>query len=139
MSKLQLNRSIWVRRVFVSLGFMSLLAGFMGVFLPILPTVPFLLLAAFCFARGSARFHQWLLDHHLTGPLIRDWYQHQSIRSSTRRRAALLIVLSFSLSILLVPSLWLRLLLAVAGVMLLIALWRLPVRDVRPEPGAADS
>jgi uncharacterized membrane protein YbaN (DUF454 family) len=132
MTRLRLHRSVWVRRVFIGLGFVSLLAGFVGVFLPILPTVPFVLLAAFCFSRGSARFHRWLLDHRLTGPLIRDWYQHQSIRSSTRRRATLLIVLSFSLSILLVPIFWLRLALASSGAMLLIVLWRLPLRDVRP-------
>lgn len=139
MMRLQLHHSIWVRRVFIGLGFVSLLTGLVGVFLPILPTVPFVLLAAFCFARGSERFHQWLLAHRLTGPLIRDWYRHQSIRSSIRRRATLLIVMSFSLSILLMPILWLKLALAASGAMLLVVLWRLPVRDVRSEPGPADS
>ena len=132
MTHLRLHRSIWVRRVFIGLGFISLLVGFVGVLLPVLPTVPFVLLAAFCFARGSSRFHRWLLDHRFTGPLIRDWYQHQSIRRSTRQGATLLILLSFILSILLLPVFWFRLALTLSGVMLLIVLWRLPVRDAPP-------
>lgn len=128
MSQLRLHRSIWVRWIYVGLGFASLLAGLVGVFLPVLPTVPFILLAAFCFARGSARFHRWLLRHRLTGPLIRDWYQHRSIRPATRRRAALLITLSFSLSILLVPIVWLKLALTALGLALLVMLWRVPLR-----------
>lgn len=96
--------------------------------LPILPTVPFILLAAFCFARGSQRFHQRLLDYHLTGPLIRDWYVHKSIRPSLKRWAYLLTVASFSFSILIIEILWIRLTLAALGLILLFGLWRVPTR-----------
>lgn len=53
--------------------------GLAGVFLPLLPTTPFLLLAAGCFARSSPAFHDWLLTHPLLGPYIRDWDRDRSI------------------------------------------------------------
>ena len=55
------------------LGMAFVALGFAGVFLPLLPTTPFLLLAAACFARSSPAFHDWLLSHRLLGPYIRDW------------------------------------------------------------------
>lgn len=129
MNGLRLYRSRWLRRLFIGLGFLSLLTGFLGVFLPVLPTVPFILLAAFCFARGSARFHRWLLQHRLTGPMIRDWNQHRSVGRTTKRWAVLLVLLSFSLSILLLQIFWLRVALLLLGLALLSFLWRMPVRD----------
>jgi len=129
MSSLQLHRSLWVRRCFIGLGFAALLLGLAGVVLPVLPTVPFILLAAFCFARGSQRFHQRLLDHPLTGPLIRDWYAHKSVKRTAKRWAYLLTAASFSFSIVIVKLLWLRLMLAALGLVVLFSIWRIPVRD----------
>lgn len=129
MSNLHLHRSLWVRRLFTGLGFLALLLGLIGVALPVLPTVPFILLAAFCFARGSERFHQRLLDHRLTGPLIKDWYIHKSIRRSLKRWAFLLTTISFSFSILIVHILWLRIMLATLGLVLMFVLWRVPTRE----------
>jgi uncharacterized membrane protein YbaN (DUF454 family) len=124
-----LHQSPLLRRLFIVLGFLALLLGLLGVFLPILPTTPFILLAAFCFGKGSARFHQWLLNHHLTGPLIKDWYEHQSLRPRVKRWVYLFVVLSFSTSVMLVQATWLKLSLAGLGLLLLIVLWRIPVRD----------
>lgn len=124
----RLHESPLLRRLFVALGFVALLLGLFGVFLPVLPTTPFILLAAFCFGKGSARFHQWLLDHHLTGPLIKDWYEHQSLRPRVKCWAYLLIVFSLSISVMLVQATWLKLSLAGLGLVLLMILWRVPVR-----------
>lgn len=135
MNRLKLHKSLLLRRVFIALGFVALLLGLLGVFLPILPTTPFILLAAFCFGKGSARFHQWLLDHHLTGPLIKDWYEHQSLRPRVKYWAYLLIVFSFSISVMLVQETWLKLSLAGLGLVLLMVLWRVPVRtENKPLP-----
>lgn len=135
MNRLKLHKSLLLRRVFIALGFVALLLGLLGVFLPILPTTPFILLAAFCFGKGSARFHQWLLDHHLTGPLIKDWYEHQSLRPRVKYWAYLLIVFSFSISVMLVQATWLKLSLAGLGLVLLMVLWRVPVRtENKPLP-----
>lgn len=128
MSKLQLHHSGFVRHVFIALGFVALLLGFVGIFLPILPTTPFILLAAAFFARGSERFHSWLLQHRITGPLLVDWYEHRSLRVSVKRWAYLLTILSFTSSILLVEPWAIKLLLLMLFLILMYFLWRIPVR-----------
>jgi len=130
MSQLKLHHSSYVRHVFTALGFVAVLLGVIGIFLPLLPTTPFILLAAALFARGSERFHRWLLAHHLTGPLIADWYEHRSLRPGIKRWAYLLTVISFSSSILIVDPVVLKLLLLVFAAVLIYFLWRIPVRKV---------
>ena len=61
------------------LGFIALGVGVLGVFLPILPTTPFVLLAAACFVRSSERWHQWLLSNKTFGPMIHSWEQNRCI------------------------------------------------------------
>lgn len=130
MSKLKLHDSALVRHLFIALGFAALLLGLIGIFLPILPTTPFILLAAAFFARGSERFHGWLLRHHISGPLIADWYEHRSLRPGVKRWAYALTILSFGSSILLVEALKLKLLLLILGLLLGYFLWRVPVRKI---------
>lgn len=130
MSKLKLHDSVLVRHVFTALGFVALLLGLIGIFLPILPTTPFILLAAALFARGSERFHGWLLRHHISAPLIADWYEHRSLRPGVKRWACLLTVVSFGSSILLVEPLKLKFLLLILGLLLGYFLWRIPVRKI---------
>ncbi len=130
MSKLKLHNSAFVRHVFIALGFAALLLGLIGIFLPILPTTPFILLAAAFFARGSERFHNWLLQHRITGPLIVDWYQHQSLRAGVKRWAYLHTTISFSSSILIIEPLAIKLLLLILYLILIYFLWRIPVRKI---------
>jgi len=130
MSRLKLHDSRFVRHVFVALGFAALLLGVIGIFLPILPTTPFILLAAALFARGSERFHTWLLAHRMAGPLIADWYEHRSLRPGIKRLAYLLTFISFSTSILIVDLIALKLLLLALALVLFYFLWRIPVRTI---------
>ncbi|MDR2626822.1 MAG: YbaN family protein, partial [Dysgonamonadaceae bacterium] len=60
-----------MKYVFISFGFLSLALGILGIFLPLLPTTPFLLLSAFLFARSSQRLYNWLLNHRILGNYIR--------------------------------------------------------------------
>ena len=80
-------------------GFIALALGVIGIVLPLLPTVPFLLLAAFCFAKSSQRLHDWLVTHPKLGPPIQDWRDHGAIRPRAKRLATLTVALAFGLSI----------------------------------------
>jgi len=74
-------------------GFISLALGLLGILVPLLPTTPFLLLATFCFGRGSQRLQQWLVEHPRLGPPIRDWQDHRAISRRAKTFAAVGMVL----------------------------------------------
>jgi uncharacterized membrane protein YbaN (DUF454 family) len=67
------------RGVFRLLGFLFLATAVLGIFLPLLPTTPFALLAAACFARSSEKWHQWMLNNDTFGPMIRNWERRRCI------------------------------------------------------------
>ena len=67
------------RHGFFALGALLVVFGFIGIFLPVLPTTPFLILAAACFARSSPRLEAWLLDHPRFGPVLREWRKNGAI------------------------------------------------------------
>jgi uncharacterized membrane protein YbaN (DUF454 family) len=80
-------------------GLASLALGVLGIALPVLPTVPFLILAAFCFARGSDRLHDWLVQHPRLGPPIRDWQEKRAISRKAKWLASLSMAAVFALSL----------------------------------------
>lgn len=63
----------------VAAGLVALGLGLIGIVLPGLPTTPFVLLAAACFARASPRLHRWLTNHRYLGPMVRDWEANRSL------------------------------------------------------------
>ena len=79
--------------LYKSLGFIFLGIGVIGVFLPLLPTTPFLLVSAGCFAKSSEKWHQWLLSNRIFGPIIKDWQERKCISFSTKVFAISLVVL----------------------------------------------
>ncbi|WCF12769.1 YbaN family protein [Edwardsiella piscicida] len=87
------------RMIVMALGWIAFALGCLGVVLPLLPTTPFLLLAAACFARSSPRFHHWLLYRAWCGAYLRHWQQHRGLPPGARGRAAILLLASFSLSV----------------------------------------
>jgi len=80
-------------------GWLSLGLGLVGIFLPLLPTTPFLLLAALCFSKASPRLHQWLLEHKITGPIILDWRARRVIRIKAKIVASLLLLPTLYLAV----------------------------------------
>lgn len=90
-----------MRFVYASLGLLCVALAVIGVVLPLLPTVPFLLLAAFFFANSSERLHNWITDHRVFGPMITDWRESGSIRPGAKKAATLSIAAVFGLSLLL--------------------------------------
>jgi hypothetical protein len=107
--------------LFISLGWLFVLLGFIGAFLPLLPTTPFLILALACFAENSPRFHRMLLQHKWFGPPLRQWEANRTIRRTVKKKVYLLIIVTFAISI---AMLWGRpgLQLMLVGICLLL-LW----------------
>ena len=127
-----------VRAALVLAGSGFVLVGLAGVFLPVLPTTPFLLVAAACYARASRRFYNALLNNRLFGPAIFEWRQHRAIARRTKLTAIALLSLTLATSIVFfVENTWLRLGLALCGLVLAAWLYRIPSRDA-PARGAAD-
>ncbi|MCC6917484.1 YbaN family protein [Nitrosomonas sp.] len=126
---LQLHDSPVMRWLYLSIGITALFMGILGIFLPILPTTPFILLAAGCFARSSGRFHGYLLSHRVAGPIIQEWCQYRSVTRKVKHWAYLVMLLSFGSSILIVPSWGLKSMLVLLAAILFMFIWRLPVRD----------
>lgn len=123
-----------VRLVFAGFGTLFVLLGVLGIFLPVLPTTPFLLLAAACYARASRRIFSWLLNHRQFGPLIREWREHRAMPYRAKRRALWLIALSFAISVgFVVPDWPAKLAMGVGGLVLMAWVARIPSRDA---PGA---
>ena len=88
--------------LFMSLGLIFVALAALGVVLPGLPTTPFLLLAASCFAKSSTRLYGWLLANRTFGPMIRDWEQNRSISRRVRNFAVASMLLMGTVSILFV-------------------------------------
>lgn len=88
-----------MRWLWAALGLLSLGLGAVGIFLPLLPTVPFLLLAAFFFARSSERLHNWLLSHRTFGPPIENWRRSGAISRRAKIAASLSILAAFGISL----------------------------------------
>ncbi len=88
-----------IRLLYLLAGLLCVLLGLIGVVLPLLPTTPFLLLAAFCFSRSSERLHQYLLNHPWFGQLIRDWENHGVIPFKAKLLATsmMLVMVSYPL------------------------------------------
>ena len=73
------QRKGWVRYLLLGLGWLSVALGIIGAFLPLLPTTPFLLLAAACFMRSSERFYLWLINHKWLGPWVKPYLEGEGI------------------------------------------------------------
>ena len=120
------------RIILIIIGWLSVALGTLGVFLPLLPTTPFILLAAWCFARSSPRFHHWLLYRSWFGGYLRHWQQYRAMPPGAKPRAVM-ILLTFAISLWLVNLTWVRILLLIVLACLLIFMWRIPVVDAKQQ------
>lgn len=119
-------RSRPLRLLYLVVGWVSMGLAIAGVILPLVPATPFVLLAAAAFVRSSPRIYQRLVAHPRLGPLLVQWRTNRSVPRSAKRKAYVLVLLSFATSIALLDSTALRLLLAALGTGLCIFLHRLP-------------
>ena len=95
-----------MRTTFILLGHTSMAVGFVGIFVPLLPTTPFVLLAAVCYSRGSERFHTWLHQHPRFGPMIHSWREHRAIGPRAKIVAAITVVVSITYSVIRLDLPW---------------------------------
>lgn len=120
------------RAVLLVVGTASLALGVVGIFLPVLPTTPFLLVTAACYARASTRLYEWLLGQPSLGPVITEWRRSRSFPPGVKVRALVMVVVTFAVSIALIDSLLARLILLSVAAILLTFLYRIPTAP----PGA---
>ncbi|GAB4548859.1 MAG: YbaN family protein [Ruegeria sp.] len=112
--------------LWATLGLLCVALAMVGVVLPLLPTVPFLLLAAFFFARSSSRLHTWLLTHRTFGPLIVDWQSSGAIRPAAKKAATLSVAAVFGLSVLVSVPVHVLIIQAVTLGAVMIFIWSRP-------------
>lgn len=86
-----------MRIVYLSLGWLLAAIGVIGVFLPVLPTTPFLIMAVACFARSSPRLEAWLLEHPKFGGPLRDWRERRAIPRKAKIAAVTMMSLSYAI------------------------------------------
>ena len=109
-------RSPMLRYVLFACGCISVVLGVVGIFLPVLPTTPFLLLAAACFARSSKRFYLWLVLHPKLGPWVRDYLEGEGLPLKGKIWALTLMWASIGLSMWIVALAWARIFMLVSAV-----------------------
>jgi hypothetical protein len=100
---------VTARLLWAALGWVSLVLGIVGILLPVMPTTPFILLAAFAFGRGSPAMRARLLGSRRFGPAIRDWEERGAIRRRHKAMACGLMAASFGGAVLLGLAPWLLL------------------------------
>jgi uncharacterized membrane protein YbaN (DUF454 family) len=115
------------RLLYLFFGFLCLFLGVIGIFLPILPTTPFALLAAFFFSRSSEKLHAWLLNQKHLGPVISNWEKHGVIRKPAKITATIMMVLLFSYTLIFVPVHYgIKIVVSLTGISVLSFIWTRP-------------
>jgi uncharacterized membrane protein YbaN (DUF454 family) len=87
------------KSVYLIIGSIALAIGFVGIFLPVLPTTPFVLLAAWCFFRSSPRLYEWVISNERFGDTIKNYNQGKGLTRATKIKAILMMWLTISTSI----------------------------------------
>ncbi len=127
--ELRVARSPLVRFALIVVGTVSVVLGVVGIALPVLPTTPFLLLAAACYARSSERLHRWLLTNRWFGQYIRDWRAGKGIPLRGKILALVMLAAGIGSSIaFFVPLWWAKVLLAAIGLAVATYIVRVPTR-----------
>ena len=132
-SRIQINKNPVIRWCLLIVGWVSIVLGVIGIFLPLLPTTPFLLLAAACFARSSEKFHGWLLNHKYLGPYIHLYLDGKGIPFKAKCYIIGVLWITMIFSMYIVPHVPVKVLLAIIATCVTIYLLRLPTLEIIAE------
>jgi hypothetical protein len=99
----------------LTIGTISVFLGILGIFLPLLPTTPFLLLASYCYLRSSKKMHHWIMNHKTFGSYIHNYVEYKAIKKRTRIVALLFLWGSLGFSIYIVPIFYVKIMLVFIG------------------------
>lgn len=113
------------RNILLGIAWISLILGGIGIFLPLLPTTPFILLSTFCFQKSSERFHQWILNSPIFGKYIRDYQEQKGITLKNKIVAVTFMALGMSFSAYKVPNIYMRISLAVIFIAVSYHIWKI--------------
>ena len=91
------------KTLYLFLGFLFIVLGIVGVFLPLLPTTPFIILSAFFFSQSSEKYHQWLLQNKIFGPILYNWENFLCIPGFAKNLSFIMIAIFGSYSIYILP------------------------------------
>lgn len=100
----------------IFIGSTSLALGIIGVFLPVLPTTPFLLLASICYLKSSSRLYEWLTNHKVFKPIIKSYMEHKAITRRIKINALLLLWASLTISMVLISNIYFYIILSAIGI-----------------------
>lgn len=116
--------------ILMVLGGLFLILGIIGIFLPLLPTTPFILLTAYCWARSSTRFHQWLFANKYFGPMLQNWEAHRVIPLKIKWLSTVMMNGSVLLTLFILPHDygWLKIVLPLVTISVSIWIWQFPHR-----------
>jgi uncharacterized membrane protein YbaN (DUF454 family) len=118
-----------VRFSLLAVGWLSVALGVIGIFLPVLPTTPFLLLSAACFARSSERFYLWLVEHPRLGQYVMGYLDGRGLPLKAKYYTLLLMWSSLLITaFLIVDSPYPKVILPLTGIGVSVYIWRLPTR-----------
>lgn len=120
------------KAIYLLVGGISLILGIVGAFLPILPTVPFILLAAYAFSRGHPPLYLWLRERSIFAASLQDWEQERAISRSSKRKALTMMAVGFALAVYFAPLIWVKLMLLCIGIAVASFI------STRPEPSGHD-
>jgi len=97
-------------------GTISLMIGLIGIFIPVLPTTPLLLLSAYCYLRSSKRLYNWLVHHKILGIYIYNYLTYKAVPKSTKIGSLIFLWLTLIISTVIVSNIYLRLFLILIGI-----------------------
>jgi len=117
----------------IVLGWLSVVLGFIGIFLPVMPTTPFLLLAAACFVRTSPKFYGWLVGHPKLGKYLLYYLEGKGIPLKAKFYSIGLMAISMATTSYFVPVMAVKVLLPLVGVLVALYIVRQPTLDLSLE------